>query len=419
MATLDPMASTERATRTAGLDGLRALAALSVLCLHVWLYTQPNPARPRRSGFLGHAAFELRLGLVFFFVLSGYLLYRAFAGAALGRGEPVRVGRYARRRVARIVPAYWLSLVGALALLWGARGEPGVRLPSAGGLPLFLVFGQNYSQATFLRLNPVTWTLCLEAAFYVLLPLIGLVAYRFARGSAGRQAAVPAALVVVGLGYSAMVHFGGWSDMAGKALPAYLPTFACGMLVSLWAERRRVTATDAQATAPRASLSPRETAALVGGGLALTVADAFWHATTPARDALLSVVGDLPAAAGFAVIVAAAVAGSGAAVDWMRVRPLAWVGVVSYGVYLWNVPVILFVRSNRLLPSGFVPALATVLPPVLAVSAASWYLVERPLLARLTRPARRRARGPRRAPDPRRVPSQPVRARELEAHAAP
>src|SRR3954471_3273479 len=233
------MASTERTRRTAGLDGLRALAALSVLCLHVWLYAQPNPAAPTRAGLLDQTAFELRLGLVFFFVLSGYLLYRAFAAAALRRTEPVDVGRYARRRVARIVPAYWLSIAGAFVLLWGARGEPGVRLPDAGGLPLFAVFGQNYSHDTFMRLNPVTWTLCLEAAFYVALPLIGLVAYRVARGRARVQAALLVALFAIGVAYAAVDHLGGWDAMAGKARPAYLPHFACGMLVALWSERRR------------------------------------------------------------------------------------------------------------------------------------------------------------------------------------
>src|SRR3954468_5163005 len=110
------MAASERKTRTAGLDGLRAVAALSVLCLHVWLYSQPDPDSPTRSGVLEHAAVELRLGLVVFFVFSGYLLYRAFAGAALGgsapdrdpaarTSQPVDVARYARRPLPRRPPA--------------------------------------------------------------------------------------------------------------------------------------------------------------------------------------------------------------------------------------------------------------------------------------------------------------------------
>jgi peptidoglycan/LPS O-acetylase OafA/YrhL len=397
------MASTERKRRTAGLDGLRALAALSVVCMHVWLYGLPDPDRPTRSGVLEYVAFELRLGLVFFFVLSGYLLYRAFAAAALGGDSPVDVARYARRRLARIVPAYYLAIAGAFVLLWGARGEPGVRLPEESGLPLFLVFGQNYSSETFMTLNPVTWTLAVEAAFYIALPLIGLVAWRFARGSVRRQVVLLSSLVAGGLAYSAVDYYAGWDAIAGKGLPAYLPHFAAGMFVALWAERRRARREPV--------LSPFATVALVIGGFAVAAGDAVWHALarTPADDPLMSILGDVPAAAGFAAVVAAVVLGRGPAVAWTSARPLAWVGLVSYGIYLWHVPVILFARSNGFLPSGFLPALAAVLPVVLAVSAASWYLVERPLMERADRPRRRRGRGATKSG------GQP----QLEAHAAP
>src|SRR5437763_17055473 len=157
------MAQSERTRRAAGLDGLRALAALSVLCFHAWLYGFPNPSGVSRDNVFDRVMFEMRLGLVFFFVLSGYLLYRAFARAALNADGRVDVRRYARRRVARIVPAYWVATLGAIVLLWGGRGTPGIRLPNASDLPLYAIFGQNYSLDTILRLNPVTWTLCAEA----------------------------------------------------------------------------------------------------------------------------------------------------------------------------------------------------------------------------------------------------------------
>jgi peptidoglycan/LPS O-acetylase OafA/YrhL len=169
------------------------------------------------------------------------------------------------------------------------------------------------------------------------------------------------------------------------------------MAVALWAEGRR------------RSLSARATAALVTGGFAVAVGDGVWHAIarTPADDPVISILGDIPAAAGFAAVVAAVVLGRGPAVDWTRARPLAWIGLISYGVYLWHVPLLIFARSNGLLPEGFLPALAAVLPVVLGVAAASWYLIERPLMARAARPPRRRARR-----------GAAAEAR-LEAHAAP
>src|SRR5689334_8731958 len=134
------MPSSERGRRAAGLDGLRALAALSVLCFHVWLYRFPDPTRIRSAGLLDHVLSEFRLGLILFFVLSGYLLYRGFARAALRRDRPVDLRLYALRRAARILPAYYLAMLGTFALLWGAGDTPGVRLPHSGDLVLFAFF---------------------------------------------------------------------------------------------------------------------------------------------------------------------------------------------------------------------------------------------------------------------------------------
>src|ERR1700750_3385474 len=103
------MPSSERGRRAAGLDGPRALAALSVVCFHVWLYRFPDPTRIRQSSLFDNVLSDFRLGLILFFVLSGYLLYRGFARAALTCEARVYLRSYARRRVARIVSAYWAA----------------------------------------------------------------------------------------------------------------------------------------------------------------------------------------------------------------------------------------------------------------------------------------------------------------------
>lgn len=83
------------------LDGLRAVAAMLVLVFHVVQQTGHVP-RPIRDLSLE--------GIAIFFVLSGFLLYRPFARSRLkGEGLP-SVKAYARRRLLRIVPAYWAAL---------------------------------------------------------------------------------------------------------------------------------------------------------------------------------------------------------------------------------------------------------------------------------------------------------------------
>jgi peptidoglycan/LPS O-acetylase OafA/YrhL len=225
----------QSAHRQSALDGMRGVAALVVFGIHLWIYQLPNSMTLRRDSWATTALFEGRVAFVMFFVLSGYLLYRAFARAALGRSDRVSTCAYLVRRAARVVPAYSAALAGSLILLTLAgAGAPGRRLVDAGQLPLFFLFGQNYSPDTLLKLNAATWTLAVEAAFYLMLPLFGLLALRLR--SARAQLVLLAGLVAAGLGWNLADYLLGWGPVAGHSPPAFLAYFACGMLVALAVE---------------------------------------------------------------------------------------------------------------------------------------------------------------------------------------
>ena len=183
--------------RVGRLDGVRALAALSVVCFHVWLYRFDRP-RGERTELLDQVLFHASTGLICFFVLSGFLLYGAFARAALTGSEGVAVVPYLRRRAARIVPAYWVC--GALSLVLFAAVGYGAITPAAHELPIFALFLQNYSLATMGELNPVTWTLCVEVAFYALLPLVGWLALRLGPGRVRAQVLLVVGLIAIAAG---------------------------------------------------------------------------------------------------------------------------------------------------------------------------------------------------------------------------
>jgi acetyltransferase len=372
------------AHRQSALDGLRGVAALSVFAIHIWIYQLPNTVALRRDGWGTALLFEGRVAFVMFFVLSGYLLYRAFARAALGRDLPVSASGYLIRRAARIVPAYYAALAGTLLLVSTAGNVPGRRLVEGGELPLFFLFGQNYSPETLLKLNAATWTLSVEVAFYLLLPLIGFAAVRFANGSVRRQALLLVGLVVAGLGWNLVDYLSGWGPVASHAAPSFLPYFACGMLVALAVERRRATGA--------ASLSRHRSVQLAAGAAVLLVANGLWHAVdrTPGGFAM-EVFADLGAAIAFAAIIAAIVLGTGTGLRWLCWRPVAWIGQITYGLYLWHIPVIVWARGHGILPGGAFSA-AVALPIAIAFGAASWYLLEQPfmrLAARLPRTRRR------------------------------
>jgi peptidoglycan/LPS O-acetylase OafA/YrhL len=375
---------TDKHRRYAALDGLRGVAALMVFWIHVWIYQLPNTVVLRRDSWEKTLLFEGRVAFVMFFVLSGYLLYRAFARAALREGEPVNVVSYLVRRAARIAPAYYLAILGTLVLLAAAGDVPGRRLVDTGQLPLFAVFGQNYTGDTLLKLNAATWTLAVEVVFYLMLPVIGWLALRWCRGSVGRQAFLLGVLAAAGLAWNWIDYVAGWGPVASHSPPSFLPYFACGMLVALLAEWRR------SREAP--PLGARVSGLLVAGAVALLVLNGWWHATFAPDLLAMEVLADTGAAVSFAAIIAALVLGTGTGVRWLGFRPFAWMGEIAYGFYLWHIPLLVLARGLDILPSGIVLGL-TVLPVAIAFGAASWYWIEQPLMRRAARMPRGAAEG--------------------------
>ncbi len=373
--------------RLASIDGLRGLAALSVFTFHGWLYTMPKPAATNRSTVGDYAVHELRLGLVLFFVLSGYLLSRPWFAAALDERSAPDLRRYLRARAARIAPAYYVALIGSIGLLWGLSGSPGVRLPPASELPLFFVFAQNTSPASVMKLDPPMWSLAVEVSFYALLPMIGWLAVRLPPRRR-MQALLPLALLAIGLLWNWAIAGRGLGLTFSKTLAAMLPYFAFGMLAALALHGR----------APGRS----QRRAMIFGGLALVVIDATTKAAIPAAGidvgAYETIARDLLSGIGFALIVGAvAVAPQGRV---LGNRVLAGFGTISYGFYLWHVPVLVFLRGHGLLPLDPLLGSAVALVPATAVATLSWFALERPIIAWAAR-RNERAREEKRARQPR------------------
>lgn len=344
--------------RLRALDGMRGLAATGVVMLHVWMYDFGDAHRPpKRLG--DYVAGELRLGVILFFVLSGYLLYRPWIAAALDRRVRPRVGTYALRRAARIVPAYWLALAGAFALT-AAIDHPLAR--DAGQLWTFALFGQNYVSGLAHGIDPPMWSLGVEVSFYVALPLIGFLT--LAIGADRRvQLALCAVLVALGVAANAIAHAQGWEKTVTTSLPFFLPYFAIGMAVAAGLHRR--------------AWSWRAGAVAVAAGCALVVANSVWHAhhELPLR----FVLRDVPAGIGFGLVVAALVAAP-LRTRLLTCRPVQLLGTLSYGIYLWHYPALLFLRDAGWWSDRLAVAFAETLALALAAAAVSWLAVERPAL---------------------------------------
>lgn len=346
--------------RAQALDVIRAFAAMAVLTYHVWLYRLPNPNSPTRETFLDHVLFEWRIGLVVFFVMSGYLLYRPLLkGRHDNAPGMIALGTYYWRRIVRIVPAYYLAIVGSIILLWGIGDTPGVRLPPADELWRFAFFLQNYSRETLLTLDAPTWTLAVQAAFYLVFP-----AFVFFGSRMGRRAWIfPVLLVVFGVFFNWVSYSNEWGPMARLSLPAMLPYLALGMVI---------------AHLPPAK-TRRAAVRMIAIGVVLAFGDSLWHALNVGPWAL-GVLRDLPGAIGYGLIIAACAQPVIGASE--QLKPVEAFGRWSYGVFLWHLPLLLFIKGHGLMPgSGFLTWLLLVAIASVA-GAATWRFVELPLLNR-------------------------------------
>lgn len=346
-----------------GLEGLRGVAALAVLVFHVWLYRDGAPATADGSDTTAAVLSSLRVWFLAFFVLSGFLLARDLRSWF---ADGVRVRTFALRRAARILPAYWVAMAGALLLLWGGSRADGIRLPEAEHLWTFVVLAQNYLPETVMSVNPPTWTLGVEVAFYALLPLLALLLIALRARSV-----VLAGVLLVGatLAVNQMAAIGEWELPARKTVLPFLGCFGVGLLAAQWRRPLRPAAADALAVA----------------GLALA---AWWmwrgfQVPIAREDGMIRALGQLPPSLGFAALVVAVASRRGAAARVLETRPLLALGALSYGVFLWHLPVLLALNRVADLPAGVLAALTLAIALVLA--AASRRYVEAPALAAVNR----------------------------------
>ena len=124
-------------------------------------------------------------------------------------------------------------------------------------------------------------------------------------------------------------------------------------------------------------------ATLVAAAAVVLVANGLWHVHGDHASLGMEVFAD-SAAAAFAAIIASLVLGTGLGARWLGIGPLAWMGEIAYGFYLWHIPLLVLARATGIFPPGIVLGLA-VLPVAIAFGAASWYLVERPMMRRAAR----------------------------------
>ena len=354
------MGETRRA-RLDALDGLRGLAVAAVLLYH-------SEFGFARGGFLG---------VSLFFTLSGFLITSLLL-TQVREHQRVQLGSFWARRARRLLPAATLALAGVL--LFGATiaSDDQLRYLRVDVLATlgyvanwrFYFSGQSYARL-FSAPSPVLhfWSLAIEEQFYLVFPLlVALVSWATRRRrrllgavfTAGIVASVVASRVLYRTGGSSRVYYGTDTRSAEFLIGALLAVIVAGRVATIRPASTRVRAL-----------------ATVAGGCALGVM-VWWWATVE-QSAPWLYHGGLALHAGCAAIVIAAARVDGPLARALSWRPLARLGLISYGVYLFHWPIFLWLTADRtgLAP---VPLLALRLLLTLTISILSFVLVEQPIL---------------------------------------
>jgi len=335
------------------LDGVRGLAVVAVVLFHFWPDIFPG-------GFVG---------VDVFFAMSGFLITGILMTEHRTSGR-IDLAAFWGRRVRRLVPAVVvLVIVTAVATVATGTGSALQLADSVGALTWTtnLITAFSGGSRVFLHNSRTTidhlWSLAIEEQFYLVWPPVALLVFRRIRG---RRAQVAVALALVAASAGAMGAIGGEHAYFRTDTRAFELLGGAALALSGWAGRRR-------APALTSSL------ALVGfSGLVLFVAFAR------SGDEWMYPWGFLLISASSLALVAAAVHPSRALTFVLESRPMRHLGQVSYGVYLWHIPVQRLLSSKRI---GFDGAgLQIVRFAVLAlVVEASFRFIEQPFRRRRLR----------------------------------
>jgi len=339
---------------------LRAFAAVAVVVYHVITYMKWD-AFPI-SGPL--VAFRIGwIGVDLFFVISGFVITRS-ALALWRRDADAFRRRYWAHRVSRIVPLYVLTCALWIVLFmpdfWDQR-----LLRALWQIAAHLTFTHTFWPFTYSAIDGVNWTLGIEMQFYLLVAaLIPWIART--RGSRILLGCIVIALVWRATMVYFFIDFGPTRlFMTLMQLPGTLDEFGAGIFLALWLDRR-----------PPHRLEGWiwTLGAIAAGTFCMSV---YWSHSGYWDDPRMIIFWRTLLGAFFLCVVAAAVHLPPIARTW-PLRPVWYLGEVSYGIYLWHMfAVTLCLRITDLTP---LQALGITLSVTLLLASASWHFFERPIL---------------------------------------
>ncbi len=352
--------ATLRIRQLPALNGLRALAVLAVLCYHGELSWAAG-------GFLGVDAF---------FVISGFLITALLLGEWKHSGT-IALGAFWARRARRLLPALFVVLgaVAIYAVAWASpdalrqiRGDGYAALGYVANWR-FIFGGQSYF-AQFAAPSPLkhVWSLAIEEQFYLAWPLIVVAILRFRRGSLRTLAGVTLGMLLTSVALMfVMYHPGHDPSRVYYGTDTRAQSLLVGALLAMVLMRLRE---------PR---QQRTLMVLHGSALAAAAVLGWSWVATSETSSFLYRGGFLLEAVLVGIVIASVTQRRqgplGIALSWW---PLQWIGLISYGLYLWHWPVYVVLSPQRTHIGGY-ELFALRVAVTFLFATVSYYLIEQPI----------------------------------------
>jgi peptidoglycan/LPS O-acetylase OafA/YrhL len=348
--------TTSRAGYRRDIDGLRAIAVMPVVIFHIAQSFLPG-------GYVG---------VDIFFVISGYLISaHILTDVAEGR---FNIARFYERRIRRIFPAYAVLLCFVvLGVLFNflpveTRDFGKAMIAAVASVTNIFFWATTGYFAVAAEQLPLlhTWSLAVEEQFYLVFPVMIMTIHRWARDW------LTASVVVILLLSLTLSIIGAYEwPLATFYL---LPTRAWELLLG--------TALALKLVPPQGRASVRNVCAAIGLLLIVLPMVLYSPATHfPGAAAI-------PPCLGAALIIHAGESGESMTSRLLSLRPLVFIGLISYSLYLWHWPLMVFQRTDSLLvvSSSKTVVRSVVLITSLVCATLSWLLVERPTRNRAVLP---------------------------------
>jgi peptidoglycan/LPS O-acetylase OafA/YrhL len=334
------------------LEGLRGVAVLLVLAVHLGEFVVPSTGDWFFPGGF--------IGVDIFFVLSGFLIGVILIGE-LDQSHRIRVGRFYLRRFVRLVPALLLFLfVHFLYVAWSTHTSLGAERSIDSYAVIFVSNWRNSLGVGRISDMVHLWSVAMEMQWYIVAPLIVFVLHRYVKRT-DRIIAVLGAAIVVAMALR-WTEYSWWNaTMVQQRTDARADTFLFGLaLAFLW----------------RRGLLKASVVRVAGvAGLAAIAVVCF--AAKVDSPYLYEWGNTVVAAAATAVVAACLLPGSAIrrAFDVMFLRST---GRISYSLYLWHLPVYLWVAGHVDWP--VLPEMALAVALSYAVATAAFFVAEYPVL---------------------------------------